>query len=191
MKILIADDDVISQILLSEQLRTLGHEVFEASDGHKAWRLYESIRPQVVITDWMMPKIDGLELTRMIRAEKREIYTYIICLTILHGKGSFLEAMASGADDFVTKPFDTEQLVARLHAAERILGLQHEVKQLQDLLSICSYCKKIKEDDDTWVTLESYISKKTETSFSHGICPDCYQEHVKPTLETIRKHNAV
>jgi len=179
MKILVVDDDVVSRVLLTEQLQSFGHEVMVADDGGEAWSIYVANKPQLVITDWMMPKVDGLELSRMIRAENRVFYTYIIFLTILRGKGSFLEAMNAGADDVITKPFDSEQLSARLRVAERILGLQHEIRQLHGILPICSYCKRIREDDDTWISVEQYISRKTQTSFSHGICPDCYGTQVK------------
>ncbi|HTY39049.1 MAG TPA: response regulator [Bacteroidota bacterium] len=187
MKILIADDEVVSQLILAEQLQTLGHNVSIASDGREAWELFQTVRPQIVITDWIMPDIDGLELSRMIRAENREVYTYVIFLTILNGKGSYLEAMEAGADDFITKPFDGEQLSARLHVAERILGLQREIKQLQGLLPICSYCKRIREEDMSWLPIEKYITQRTDALFSHGVCPDCYEKHLKPELEELRR----
>ena len=187
MKILIADDEVVSQLILAEQLQSLGHEVSIASDGREAWELFRSIRPQIVITDWIMPDIDGLEFSRMIRAENREIYTYVIFLTILNGKGSYLEAMDAGADDFISKPFDVEQLSARLHVAERILGLQREIKQLQGLLPICSYCKRIREEDMTWLPIEKYITQRTDALFSHGVCPDCYEKHLKPEIDELRR----
>ena len=186
MKILIVDDDIISQMLLTEQLEDLNHEVSVAADGKEAWSIYQAKNPRIVITDWMMPNVNGLELTRMIRKENRESYTFIIFLTILRGKGTYLEAMNAGADDVVTKPFDSEQLAARLRVAERIIGMQHEIRQLQSILPICSYCRKIREDDDTWVSIEKHIKQKTDTAFSHGICPDCYESHVKPALAKLR-----
>ncbi|MCX6135350.1 MAG: response regulator [Ignavibacteriales bacterium] len=191
MKILIADDEVVSQLILSEQLKSLGHTVSIAADGREAWELYLSTRPQLVITDWIMPNINGLEFSRMIRAENREIYTYIIFLTILNGKGSYLEAMDAGADDFITKPFDVDQLAARLHVAERILGLQREIKQLQGLLPICSYCKRIREEDMTWLPIEKYITQRTDALFSHGVCPDCYEQHLRPEIDEFRRTKQV
>jgi DNA-binding response OmpR family regulator len=191
MKILIADDDVVSQMILAEQLQSLGHAVTIASDGREAWGLFQTTSPQLIITDWIMPDIDGLELSRMIRAENREQYTYIMFLTILQGKGSYLEAMDAGADDFISKPFDVEQLSARLHVAERILGLQREIKQLQGLLPICSYCKRIREEDMTWLPIEKYITQRTDTLFSHGVCPDCYEKHLKPEIEEMRKSKSL
>ncbi len=182
MNILIVDDDKVSQVLLTEQLQALNYDVSTAIDGKEGWNIYIAKKPSIVITDWIMPHVNGLELSRMIRSEHRERYTYIIFLTILRGKGSYLEAMNAGADDVISKPFDSEQLAARLRVAERILGMQHEIKQLQGILPICSYCRKIRQEDDTWVSIEQHIKQKTDTSFSHGICPDCYQEHVQPAI---------
>jgi len=191
MKILVVDDEIVSQMLLTEQLQNLNHEVFVAADGKEGWNLYQAKNPRIVITDWMMPHVNGLELSRMIRGENRDSYTFIIFLTVLRGKGSYLEAMNAGADDVITKPFDSEQLAARLRVAERILGMQHEIRQLHSILPICSYCRKIREDDETWVSIEKHIKQKTDTAFSHGICPDCYNSHVKPSIAKLRNKEKV
>jgi len=191
MKILIVDDDLVSQMLLTEQLQDLNHEVSVAADGKEAWNIFQAKNPRIVITDWMMPNVNGLELTRMIRKENRESYTFIIFLTILRGKGSYLEAMKAGADDVITKPYDSEQLAARLCVAERILGMQHEIRQLHSILPICSYCRRIRQDDDSWVSIEKHIKQKTDTAFSHGICPDCYESHVKPAIVKLRNREHI
>lgn len=186
MKILTADDDAGTRKVLTKTLQSLGHEVVEAEDGREAWVKYRLYHFSLVISDWMMPNIDGIELTRLVRKENRPKYTYIIMLTSLEGKGRYLEGMQAGADDFINKPFDKDTLAARLRVAERILNLQQEVKQLEGLLPICSYCKKIKDDEQKWQQMESYISHRTEANFSHGICPDCYNKHMLPQLEQLR-----
>ena len=182
MRVLIADDETISRMRLRETLTKQGYDVLEALDGQQAWEYFQRAEVPIVIADWMMPHIDGLELCRMIRAKHRFKYTYIIMLTTLEGKGSYLEGMAAGADDFITKPFDPDALATRLRAAERILSLQAEVKRLEGLLPICVYCKKIRDDDNGWVKVESYISKRTDAAFSHDFCPECYEAHVRPEL---------
>ena len=191
MKILVVDDDIVSQVILTEQLQSLNHDVSVAADGKEAWNIYQAKNPRIVITDWMMPNVDGLELSRMIRSEHRDSYTFIILITILRGKGSYLEAMNAGADDFITKPFDSEQLAAHLRVAERILGMQHELRQLHAILPICSYCRRIRQDDDTWVSIEKHIKQKTDTAFSHGICPDCYESHVRPAIVKLRNKEKI
>lgn len=185
MKILIADDDRLSCTLLRRTLARLGHEVIETSDGRQAWECFQRQAIPLLIVDWMMPFINGLELCRMVRAEQRARYTYIIMLTALGGKGSYLEGINAGADDFITKPFDPDELKARLNVAERILGLHAEMKQLKGLLPVCAYCNRIRDDDDSWMRIEKYITRRTDAAFSHGICPDCYESRVRPELAAL------
>ena len=97
-------------------------------------------------------------------------------LTSVGGKSGYLVGMRAGADDFISKPFDEEQLAARLVVAERILNLQTQVHQLSGLLPICCVCKKVRDDQNYWQQVESYIAKRTDAKFSHGYCPDCYKK---------------
>lgn len=130
MKILIADDDAASRLLLGALLKKLGHTVIAVADGHAAWQAWQEEAPALVISDWMMPGMDGLELCRAIRAKPSPHYTYLILLTALSGKGSYLDGMEAGADDFLSKPLDEDLLAARLCVAARILKL-HEALQVQ------------------------------------------------------------
>ena len=186
MRILIAEDDGVSRIVLTTKLKKMGHEVIATEDGVAAWEEFRAKHPQLVITDWMMPNVDGLELCRRIRSYEQEKYAYVIMLTALAGKKNYYEGMNAGADDFLTKPVDMEDLTARLRVAGRILALQTEVKQLEGLLTICAYCKKIRNEDNTWQPIEGYISMRSEAEFSHGYCPACYDQHIKPQLEEMR-----
>lgn len=187
MHILIADDDSVARLVLKKMLTSLGHEVTEAEDGAQAWARYRSGDTRVLILDWMMPELDGLDVCRMARAEHGKAYTYVMMLTVLEGKGSYLQAMDAGADDFINKPIDLEELAARLRVAERILGLQAEVRQLAGLLPICAYCKRIRDEDDSWLDLDHYVSQRTDASFSHGICPSCYDTQVTEELERLER----
>jgi CheY-like chemotaxis protein len=123
MKTLIADDDDITRLLLSSTLTKLGHDVHEAANGREAWDAWHGGEFPLIISDWMMPDLDGLEFCRRVRAEPRADYTYIVLLTSLSGKTNYLEAMTAGADDFMTKPFERDAFAARVRVAERILGL--------------------------------------------------------------------
>ena len=185
MKILIAEDDRVARLLLKSTLESFGHDVIETDNGATAWEKYCEDPVRLLILDWMMPNLDGLELCRAVRAEKRPVYTYIIMLTVLGGKGCYLRAMDAGADDFIRKPLDSDELAARVGVAERILGLYSEVKGLESLLPICSYCRKIRDPEDRWRSLESHIARRTETSFTHGICPECYETRIEPQLRQI------
>jgi len=183
MRVLLADDDPVSRRILTAMVVGLGHEAVVAQDGAEAWTRFQAEPLDVVITDWMMPELDGLVLTRRIRAMAKPRYTYVLILTALEGRARYLDGMDAGADDFITKPVNREELYARLRVAERVLGLQREVNQLQGLLPICSYCKRIRDEADTWSQVEDFVSRRTEAMFSHGICPTCYDNHLKPQLE--------
>lgn len=126
MKVLIAEDDRDSRELLAWILDKLGYEVISTENGQQAWAAYQRDECRLVISDLLMPNGDGMELCRNIRALKQTRYTYIILLTALIGKKQYLEGMEAGADDFMTKPFDADELRVRLRVAERILALEKD-----------------------------------------------------------------
>lgn len=177
MKILVAEDDTVSRLLLEAVLKKLGHEAVVTENGREAWERFQNEYFPVVISDWMMPELDGPGLCRAIRNVHRDLYTLVIVVTVLGGKNNYLEAMDAGADDFITKPIDPDQLGARLRVAQRLLGLREHVKQLEGLLPICSFCKRIRDDANEWKQIEKYITQRSEARFSHSICPECSKEH--------------
>ena len=168
MKILIVEDDFDARDMLKVLLELEGHEVVSTENGNEGWKVYQNDHFSVVISDWLMPETDGLELCRRIRASETTRYCYVMLLTALQGKSNYLQAMRAGTDDFVTKPFDPDELRARLLVAERIVGLQDRVKRLEGILPTCMYCKKIRDERSHWISIEQYISQRTEASFSHG-----------------------
>jgi len=126
MKVLIAEDDRDSRKLLGWILEKLGYQVVAKTNGKEAWDAFRRGRFRLVVLDVLMPEIGGLELCRRIRKHKQTKYTYIIMITALIGKKDYLEGMDAGADDFVTKPFDPDELRARLRVAERIISFQEQ-----------------------------------------------------------------
>lgn len=175
MKILIAEDDLVSAKILQLTFEHFGHEVVAAADGLEAWNLFEREPFRVVVSDWMMPHIDGLELCAKVRSRPQTDYTYFILLTAIHtGRDSLRTAMDAGIDDFLTKPLDREAVMMRLRVAERILDFTKQIRQLKELLPICMYCKRVRDDSDYWQQVESYLHVHAGTNFTHGICPDCY-----------------
>jgi CheY-like chemotaxis protein len=128
LKVLIAEDDAVSRRILRTMVESLGHECLAADDGLEAWETYQSAADiDVVISDWMMPNMDGLELCRRVRALERAGYTFFIILTALKGNERLLEGLRAGADEYLTKPLDREQLQARLAVASRITALHRYV----------------------------------------------------------------
>jgi phosphoserine phosphatase RsbU/P len=201
MKVLIADDDVVTRRLLETTLKEWGYEVCAAPDGAEALRILEGeARPEITLLDWQMPEKDGPEVCRIIRARPDKLPVYIILLTSRGGRPNIVQGLRAGADDYITKPFDRDELRARLEVGRRVVELQRSlaarvqqledamarVKQLQGLVPICSYCKKIRNDKNFWQQLDAYVSEHSEAQFSHGICPDCYEKIVKPQMDNFR-----
>ncbi len=187
MKILIVEDDLVARAVLRQALRHLGHEVVEAADGQAALGMLETDPVRVVVSDWMMPTLDGLGLCRAIRGRVGADYVYFILLT---GRSADpdnqREAIEAGVDDFLTKPLDVQEIWMRLRVAERILRFATQVSQLEAFLPICGYCKKIRDDQNYLQQIEGYINARTGTDFSHSICPDCYQKVVLPEIAKLR-----
>jgi DNA-binding response OmpR family regulator len=181
--VLVVEDDPVSRAQFSALAQAAGYQVNVAVNGREAWDLFQVARIPIVISDWYMPEMDGPELCRRIRARSGEPYVYFILVTAQGGKKQYLAGMEAGADDFIAKPVDPDELRARLTVAERILGLRHELNQLESLLPICAYCKRIRNERNEWETLDSYLQRRFDTQLSHGICPDCYAKHVQPQLD--------
>ena len=194
MKVLVADDDVVTRRLLESTLKSWGYETCSATDDAEALRILEEVpRPGIALLDWVMPERDGPEICRIIRARPQTAPVYVILLTGLGGRANIIQGLQAGADDYVTKPFDRDELRARLEVGRRIVELQRSlaeriqqleealarVNQLQGLLPICSYCKKIRNDGNYWQQLECYLTDHSEAKFSHGICPECMEKVMK------------
>jgi len=134
MRILIVDDENEARILLTRILEKLEHEVVSAANGAEAWDILQNEQIHLVISDWIMPRMDGLELCRRIRATKLERYIYVIMLTAKNNKNEIIEGMTAGADDFIVKPFDISELDVRIRAGERILRLEKELAERNEKL---------------------------------------------------------
>jgi DNA-binding response OmpR family regulator len=176
MRALIADDDAMTAMMLGRAMELLGFDVTVVHDGDAAWRAITSdAAPSLAILDWMMPGIDGVELCRKIRtALPRAAYVYVILVTSRTSRQDLVDGLDAGADDYLTKPFDPDELRARVRVGERMLNLLANVRQLTGLLPICSYCKRIRDDQNYWAQVEHYITAHSDVRFSHGICPGCY-----------------
>jgi len=202
MKVLIAEDDEVSRRILEYWLKKWGYEVIIAHNGRQAWEiLNKNDAPRMAILDWMMPEMDGLEVCRLVRERWENEYIYIIILTAKDTKHDIIKALDAGADDYINKPYYQGELQSRIKAGRRIIELEKElsgkiksleeallhVKQLQGLLPICSYCKKVRDDNNYWHQVEEYVSEHSDAKFSHGICPECYEKYAKADLESFKR----
>lgn len=194
MRVLVADDEPTAATILARSLERWGLEVVVAHDGEEAWRIIDQDGGvAMAILDWTMPRADGLELCRRIRRDERHARMHVILLTARDSRADVVAGLDAGADDYLIKPFDPEELRARVQVGIRVLALQDrladrvaelqaalsKVKQLSGLLPICSYCKRIRSDENYWEKVESYLGEHTDATFSHGICPHCYETVLK------------
>jgi sigma-B regulation protein RsbU (phosphoserine phosphatase) len=196
MKILIVEDETVSRERLHATVSRLGHNVVVAADGAEAWARIHEHAFDLVISDWTMPGVDGLELCARIRARAKSSFCYVILITARDRPEDFIQGVMAGADDFVTKPWHAGELAARLHAAQRIVDLErglarrvsevedalHEVDTLRGLLPVCMYCHDVRPSDDIWQSILQYMMSHEIADLTHTICPTCYEVRVEPEL---------
>jgi len=201
MKILVADDDDSIRRMLTTMLTENGYVVVAVSDGEQAWEVMaQENAPAVGILDWNMPAMTGPEVIRRVRSVPRSYASYLLLLTAKDRRGDIVEGLQAGASDYITKPFDCDELLARLQVGVRMVNFQMElgqrvrdleealdhVRHLQGLLPICSYCKKVRDDQNYWHAVDNYLSVNSDMHFSHGICPDCYEKVAVPQMQLLR-----
>jgi phosphoserine phosphatase RsbU/P len=188
MRVLIAEDERVTARLLSEVVRSWGYDVVMATDGYEALAALEADDPpELALLDWMLPGLDGTEICRAVRTAARSSSTYLILLTSKSARADVVAGLQAGADEYLVKPVDHEELRARLHAGGRIVDLQQRlgnqvreletalvnIRKLTGLLPICAYCKSIRDDSNYWHRVEEYVTEHSGATFSHGICPKC------------------
>jgi phosphoserine phosphatase RsbU/P len=200
MRILIAEDDFTSRSILTAILSKQGHTVTAAVNGAEAWEaMQQSDAPRLAILDWMMPEMDGIEACRRIRSMKTDQPPYLLMLTTKGFKGDIVEGLEAGADDYLSKPYDNAELLARIEVGRRMLEMQarlnrkigalrkalDHIRTLQGILPICSFCKKIRDDQGYWRQVEVYVRDHSDADFSHGICPDCMNRHYPDFADSV------
>jgi DNA-binding response OmpR family regulator len=187
-RILVAEDHRTTRHFLQRLLESWGFEVIAVEDGEEALKILQSDdAPPLAILDWMMPKLDGVKVCAGVRQSNNQPYIYMMLLTALAKKDEIKAGLEAGADGYVSKPFDSDELRARIRAGQRVVKLERslqrrvdelqnalaDVKKLKQLLPICMYCKNVRDDRDYWHQIEDYIHTETGADFSHGVCPDC------------------
>lgn len=205
MRVLIAEDEPLALRALGRALADAGYEVCAVADGLAALKaLHAKDPPLLAVLDWVMPGLDGVEVIRLIRAAQTTRAPYLIVLTAKEELEDVVEALESGANDFVIKTHDIRELVSRVRVGERVVSLQLElarraeeaekalahIRRLQGLLPICCYCKKIRNDQNYWQEIELYIHDHSEADFTHGICPECYENILSPQMRTFRSNGS-
>jgi DNA-binding response OmpR family regulator len=198
IKILIVEDDPFFQRVLQKRVASEGYQVSIAGDGREGMKSIVTFEPDLVISDWMMPEVDGLELCQSVKTGLKEAAPYFILLTAKGEISNKLLGLETGADDYLVKPCDPGELMARVRSGLRIVllnqALRTAVGQLQmtnaelvsardamkrqsELLCLCSVCRKVRDGEDTWRPLDEYLKARGRMEFSHGLCPTCKAAH--------------
>ncbi len=201
-EILVADDDPVLRLIATTMLKRAGYAVTPVSDGQQALTLLTADEgPSLALLDWVMPRLDGPEVLRRVRAAQGSRPPYVILVTSRGGADDIVAGLDAGANDYLTKPVDEEELIARVRVGIRVLELQEaladrvrrleealgNVRRLQGLLPMCAYCKSIRDDRNYWQQVETYLSERSDVQFSHSYCPSCYEVHVRPQVEELER----
>jgi sigma-B regulation protein RsbU (phosphoserine phosphatase) len=189
MKVLIAEDEFVSSALLQNHLRAWGYTPIAVGNGSEALDiLMGSDAPELALIDWLMPSLTGLEVCQQVRQFDKPVPPYIILVTGRNRKEDIIQGLRAGAQDYVTKPFDEEELRARVDVGRRMIELQQQlakrvaeleeagkrITQLHGLLPMCRRCRKVRDDGGYWSEVETYITRNFDAKFSEGLCPECY-----------------
>ena len=205
LQVLVADDEPVSRTVVGAMLKKAGFVVQYAPDGAQAWqRLQSPNPPSLALLDWEMPGLQGPEVIERIRSRQSQAPTYVILLTSRDTSADIVSGLRAGADDYVTKPANEDELIARVNVGARVVRLQlaladrvrsleealANVKALQTLLPMCAYCKSIRNDQNYWQKVETYFAQHSGVSFTHSYCPSCYERYVRPELERLEASRA-
>ena len=182
MKIIVADDDPLIRMIVTAGMKALGHHVSAYETGLEAWTAFQQSPSQIIITDWAMPGMDGIQLTEAVRKLPTDSYTYVIMLTGHGSREEFKTGIKAGVDAFLIKPLDGALLEAQVTIATRIVGLQEHAHRLEAIMTVCSDCKRVLTKDE-WVSMEEYVTREFKTLPSHTYCPTCLIERIRVANE--------
>lgn len=192
LRVLVAEDEAVTRLLLTSTLTRFGYDVVAVEDGQRAWEILSGPKPPALaVLDWAMPGLDGPQICERIRARASNSYTYVVLVTARSSKSDVVAGLSAGADDFVSKPVDAEEMRARLRVGERVLKLEQSlaeqieklqveikhVQELQGMIPICMHCKRIRSEEQIWERVETYIEERSDAKFSHALCQDCLDKH--------------
>ena len=186
--VLIVDDNENNLKFLGNLLKNFNYQLFFAKSGEDALQFVKGKKPDLILLDVMMPGMNGFEACSILKMDKDTKDIPIIFLTAKAQMEDILRGFEVGGSDYVTKPFNSKELLARINAHLELKLAREELNIFKKIVTICSHCKSVRKDEKKWVPLEFYISSKTEYEFSHGLCPDClkklYPEFADKILNT-------
>lgn len=174
--ILLVDDNVSNLQILGALLSKNGYEIAVAIDGEKALEFLKTDCPDLILLDIMMPGIDGYELCERIKSMEKLNEIPVLFLTALTDPDDIVKGFSAGAVDYISKPFNNAELLARVKTHIGLKKAKDELKVLRGTIPICVRCRKIKDEDGYWQLVEEYIENHTDILFSHGLCDGCSHE---------------
>jgi sigma-B regulation protein RsbU (phosphoserine phosphatase) len=197
LRILAVDDDAATRLTLSTVIADAGWSPVVVDDPEQAYQLLIGPdAPPIALIDWQMPSLSGLELCRRIRAAAPDARPYIIFVTVNSTSVDIVTGLDAGADGYMTKPIAAIELQARVRAGLRTIALQQDLRsrlhvaqasaeshRVPELLPMCCYCHRVRDEREQWSTLEQYVMHRDTVRFTHGFCPDCYDDYVRPDME--------
>lgn len=197
LRILAVDDDAATRLTLSTVIADAGWSPVVVDDPEQAYHLLIGPdAPPIALIDWQMPSLSGLELCRRIRAAAPDARPYIIFVTVNSTSVDIVTGLDAGADGYMTKPIAAIELQARVRAGLRTIALQQDLRsrlhvaqasaesqRVPELLPMCCYCHRVRDEREQWSTLEQYVMQRDTVRFTHGFCPDCYDDYVRPDME--------
>ena len=188
MKLLVAEDEYTTRLTVQVILEQWGYRVDSVEDGAAAWKILQRADgPQIAILDWEMPTLSGQELCHKVKMLERDTPVYVIMLTGRDAQADILQGFDAGADDYITKPFDENELRARVRVAERLVSIQEElaisnnelravldhVEMLQASVPVCTSCLKIQHLNEQWKSVKGYVDEQDDPRFLYTTCPEC------------------
>ncbi len=171
--ILVVDDNPQNIQVLGRILRENGYDFVFARNGEQALKYLKTEKPDLILLDIMMPGMDGFEVCKIIIKQYSPFKIPVIFVTAKTESADITKGFETGAVDYITKPFKTPELLARVKLHLELKRARDEIKTLQGIIPICARCKKIRDEKGVWDQIENYISKHSDAMFSHGICSDC------------------
>ena len=174
--VLVVDDNPQNLQVLGPMLENKGYDVAFATSGEQALEFIDSETPDLVLLDIMMPGMDGYQVCKRLKKEKTTASIPVIFLTAKSDADDIVQGFEAGGVDYVTKPFNSAELLARVKTHLELKNAREEIKTLRGIIPICAHCKKVRNDSGFWEQVEVYVRDHSEAEFTHGLCPDCQNE---------------
>jgi PleD family two-component response regulator len=174
--LLIVDDNPVNIQVLGNMLEDSGYRTAATLSGNDALKFIKEEKPDLILLDIMMPEIDGFQICKKIKKGEDTKDIPVIFLTAKNDTESIVRGFDVGGVDYISKPYHSAELLARIKTHLELKHAREEIISLRGIIPICASCKKIRNDEGFWASVETYLETHTDARFSHGICPDCEEE---------------